>query len=400
MSNALEGVRVLDLANVLAGPFCAYQLALLGAEVVKVEVPGGGDLARQLGADGELNRRHMGASFLAQNAGKKSITVNLKHDAGKAVLRRLVGSADVLVENYRPGVMQRLGLSYESLREINPSLIYCAISGFGQHGPLKDVPAYDQIIQGLAGIMSITGDASSAPLRVGYPIADTLSGITAAFAISSALFRRSRTGEGAFIDVSMLDASLVTMGWVISNYLTAGVEPRPNGNDNFTAAPSGTFKTQDGLLNIAANKQEQFEALALAIGRPDLITDERFAQRENRKRYRAALTQEIELALGSKPATVWEPVLSGIGIPVGIVLSVPQVLASPQIASRELLQSFEEVPGIDGRLTVTRAGFKLSGGQPHASSPPPELGAHTNEILGDCGYSPEDIAALRAAKTI
>jgi crotonobetainyl-CoA:carnitine CoA-transferase CaiB-like acyl-CoA transferase len=296
--------------------------------------------------------------------------------------------------------MQRLGLSYESLREINPSLIYCAISGFGQHGPLKDVPAYDQIIQGLAGIMSITGDANSAPLRVGYPIADTLSGITAAFAISSALFRRSRTGEGAFIDVSMLDASLVTMGWVISNYLTAGVEPRPNGNDNFTAAPSGTFKTQDGLLNIAANKQEQFEALALAIGRPDLITDERFAQRENRKRYRAALTQEIELALGSKPATVWEPVLSGIGIPVGIVLSVPQVLASPQIASRELLQSFEEVPGIDGRLTVTRAGFKLSGGQPHASSPPPELGAHTNEILGDCGYSPEDIAALRAAKTI
>jgi len=400
MSNALEGVRVLDLANVLAGPFCAYQLALLGAEVIKVEMPGSGDLARQLGADAELNRRHMGASFLAQNAGKKSITVNLKNDAGKSVLKRLVTSADVLVENYRPGVMARLGLAYEVLREINPALIYCAISGFGQEGPLKDVPAYDQIIQGLAGIMSITGDAQSAPLRVGYPIADTLSGITAAFAISSALFRRSRTGEGAFIDVAMLDASLVTMGWVISNYLTAGVEPRPNGNDNFTAAPSGTFKTQEGLLNIAANKQEQFEALARAIGRADLISDERFAHRESRKRHRAELTHEIELALGTRPAAVWEPVLSGLHIPVGIVLSVPQVLASPQIASRGLLQSFDEVPGIDKRLTVTRAGFKLSAGQPHASSPPPELGEHTDEVLAACGYSAQDIAALRAANAI
>ena len=261
MSSALAGIRVLDLTNVLAGPFCAYQLALLGADVVKIEVPDGGDLARQLGADPALNARHMGASFLAQNAGKKSVTLNLKKAEGKDVLRRLVESADVLVENFRPGVMARLGLAYEDLAAINPRLVYCAISGFGQDGPMKAAPAYDQIIQGLSGMMSVTGTPESAPLRSGYPVADTLAGMTAAFAISSALVRRNATGEGAFIDVSMLDAALTAMGWAVSNYLIAGVEPQPHGNDNFTAAPSGAFRAKDGLINIAANKQEQFEAL-------------------------------------------------------------------------------------------------------------------------------------------
>ena len=198
MSKALGGIRVLDLTNVLAGPLCAYQLALLGAEVIKVEVPVHGDLARQLGSDAALNSQLMGASFLAQNGGKKSVTVNLKSQEGKSVLRRLVKSADVLVENFRPGVMARLGLGYEDLRECNPSLVYCAITGFGQDGPLRDAPAYDQIIQGLSGMMSVTGDQRSAPLRAGYPVADTISGITAAFAISSALVRRHGTGEGAF----------------------------------------------------------------------------------------------------------------------------------------------------------------------------------------------------------
>ncbi|MEF7612420.1 CoA transferase [Aquincola sp. MAHUQ-54] len=400
MSKALGGIRVLDLTNVLAGPFCAYQLALLGAEVIKVEVPAGGDLARQLGADGSLNKRYMGASFLAQNSGKKSVTVNLKAAEGKAVLKRLVQSADVLVENFRPGVMARLGLSYDTLREVNPGLVYCAITGFGQEGPLRDAPAYDQIIQGLSGMMSITGDAQSAPLRVGYPVADTLSGITAAFAISSALVRRQRSGEGAFIDVSMLDASLVTMGWVVSNYLIAGVEPTPNGNDNFTAAPSGTFRTGDGLLNIAANKQEQFEALAAAIGRPDLVADPRFAQRESRKRHRAELTVEIEAALAARPAAGWVEDFNRIGVPAGQVLTVPQVLASPQIAARQLLKTFDHPNDLDGPITVTRAGFKLSDGDPDATEPPPVLGQHTDEILGSLGYSPVELAGLREVGAI
>src|SRR5919106_3040334 len=234
----LQGVRVLDLTNVLAGPFCCYQLAQLGADVIKVELPRSGDLARQLGADPDLNRRLMGASFLAQNAGKRSMTINLKSPAGKKVFRRLVATADAIVENFRPGVMDRLELGYETLKQVKPDLIYCAVSGFGQDGPLRESPAYDQIVQGLSGVMSVTGDEETAPMRAGYPVADTVGGITAAFAIAAALVRRNRTGEGSLIDVSMLDSAIVSLGWVVSNYLIAGVMPRAIGNENFTAAPS------------------------------------------------------------------------------------------------------------------------------------------------------------------
>jgi crotonobetainyl-CoA:carnitine CoA-transferase CaiB-like acyl-CoA transferase len=397
---ALAGVRVIELTNVLAGPFCAYQLGLLGAEVIKLEPPGTGDLARQLGAAPELNAQLMGASFLAQNGGKKSVTVNLKSEGGKGVLRRLVGSADVLVENFRPGVMARLGVGYEDLRSLNPRLIYCAISGYGQEGPMKDAPAYDQIIQGLSGVMTITGDEKCTPLRVGYPIADTLGGVTAAFAIASALVRRQATGVGAYIDVSMLDCALATMGWVVSNYLIAGHEPAPMGNSNFTAAPSGTFRTGAGLLNIAANKQEHFEALVEAIGRSDLARDSRFAERESRKRHREALTVEIESALRNRGAAEWETIFNRLGIPAGRVLSVPEALGNPQVAQRNLLQTFPDVPGIDRPLTLTCAGFKLTGADPFVSSPPPRLGEHTDEVLSAAGFTGEEIMALRTTKSI
>ena len=400
MTKALAGIRVLDLTNVLAGPFCAYQLGLVGAEVIKVEVPGVGDLARQLGADPELNREKMGASFLAQNGGKKSLTLNLKSEAGKEVLRRLVRSADVLVENFRPGVMGRLGLGYEALRQVNPKLIYCAISGFGQDGPLRHAPAYDQIVQGLSGVMSITGDEASAPLRVGYPVADTIGGITAAFAIASALVRQSRSGEGEFIDVSMLDATIVTMGWIVSNYLIAGKAPVPMGNENFTAAPSGTFRTGDGLLNIAANKQEQFVALAGAIGRPELATDARFAERETRKRNRQQLKVEIEAGLASRPAQEWEGELARLGVPAGRVLTVPQALEHPQVRHRELLAHFAQVPGVGRDISVVRAGFNMTGSPPEVSSPPPQLGEHTDTLLAELGYSPAEIAALHDSEAV
>ncbi|WP_420475354.1 CaiB/BaiF CoA transferase family protein [Noviherbaspirillum sp. ST9] len=395
MTQALHGIRVLDLTNVLAGPFCAYQLALLGADVIKVEMPRDGDLARQLGADPELNAKRMGASFLAQNAGKRSITVDLKSEAGKEVLRRLVESADVLVENFRPGVMARLGLGYEELKKSNRGLVYCAISGFGQDGPLKDAPAYDQIVQGLSGAMSITGSEESAPLRVGYPVADSIGGLTGAFAIASALVKRASTGEGSFIDVAMLDSTIVTMGWVVSNYLVAGQIPQPNGNDNFTAAPSGAFRTKQGLLNIAANKQEQFVALAAAVGRQDLVSDPRFSERESRKRHRAALTEEIEKGLAAKTAEEWEPVLNRAGVPAGRVLSVPQALSHPQVRHRRLLRTFEDVPGVGRPVTLARAGFRIEGAEPDAGIPPPRLGEHTDALLLELGYSSEEIEALK-----
>ncbi|WP_027153047.1 CoA transferase [Mesorhizobium sp. WSM2561] len=381
MTDLLSGIRVLDLTNVLAGPYCAYQLALLGADVIKVEAPQGGDLARQLGGSPELNSTGMGASFLAQNAGKRSVVLDLKKEADRERFLDLVASADALVENFRPGVMDRLGLGYARLKEVRPSLVYCAISGFGQTGPMRDNPAYDQIIQGLSGIMSITGTAQTAPLRVGYPVADTLGGLVGAFAIAAALVKQKTTGEGAFLDVSMLECTLSALGWPVSNYLTAGVEPQPMGNENMTAAPSGTFRTGDGLLNIAANKQEQFVTLCRLVGLPELASDPRFAERETRKRNRIALKALIEGALENNSAAAWEETLNRAGVPAGRVLTIPQVLAEQQVIEREMTARFDGMPKMDRPLTVVRGGFMVDGAAPLPTRPPPALGEHMDEVF-------------------
>ena len=391
-SGPLNGFRVLDLTNVLAGPFCTYQLVLMGAEVIKIESPDGGDLARQLGADLERSRALMGASFLAQNSGKKSVALDLKGERGKAAFRALLQTADVVVENFRPGVMDRLGLGYAALQEIKPDLIYCAISGFGQTGPMSGAPAYDQIIQGLSGAMSITGDVRSAPLRVGYPVADSVGGMTAAFAVAAALAGRERRGKGAFIDVSMLDSMIAAMGWIVSNYLIAKQTPQPMGNENFTAAPSGAFATTHGLLNIAANKQEQFEALARVIGRGDLIDDDRFAEREARKKNRSALTMEIESALAAKPAADWEGELNAAGVPAGRVLTVAQALELDQVKQRRLVQEIG-AGDADETIPVCVGGYQLDGAALTVDSPPPRLGQHTEEILSEIGHLPSAAGA-------
>ncbi|MCB2065187.1 MAG: CoA transferase [Erythrobacter sp.] len=384
----LEGVRVLDLTNILSGPYAAFQLALLGAEVIKVERPDGGDLARKLGADPALNERLMGTSFLAQNAGKKSVTIDLKTTEGRALFRKLVASADVLIENFRPGVMDRLGLGYAELKHDNPRLIYCAVSGFGQEGPLSGNPAYDQIIQGYSGVMSVTGDAATAPLRVGYPLCDTLGGLLAAFAISSALFARESSGEGAFIDVSMLDATISAMGWAVSNYLIANVEAKPIGNQNMTAAPSGAFTAADGQINVAANKQEQFAALCRAMDLPDLLEDPRFAEREARKRHRGELNAVLNAVFLTRTAAEWEDLLNRANVPAGRILTVPQVLAHPQIAERELIQD------IDG-IRVARSGFRFADAQPSAACAPPELGQHNAEVFAGLGLAEAELAQLQ-----
>jgi len=399
-ADLLRGVRVLDLTNVLSGPYATYQMAMLGAEVIKVENPDGGDLARKLGASPALNAQMMGTSFLAQNAGKKSVTIDLKHPDGKALFRELLATADVVVENFRPKVMERLGFGYEAVKAIRPSIVYCSISGFGQDGPMSGNPAYDQIVQGLSGVMSITGDAQSAPLRVGYPLCDTLGGIGAAFAIASALFRRERTGQGCYIDLSMLDATISALGWAVSNYLIAGVEAKPIGNQNMTAAPSGAFRCADGQINIAANKQEQFERLCALIDRPGLAADPRFAEREARKANRAALNAVLDEALSARSAEEWETLLNANGIPAGRILSVPEILAHPQIAARDLVHEIPMgQPGLDS-VQVVRAGFALGDGQPGARSAPPVLGADNEAIFGELGRDGAALEDLRAAGAI
>jgi len=399
-STLLGGVRVLDLTNVLAGPFASYQLALLGADVIKVEAPGTGDLARQLGADPELNAEKMGASFIAQNAGKRSITINLKSAAGKEAFTALVKSADVLVENFRPGVLARLGFSGEQLLALQPTLVYCAVSGFGATGPLKDRPAYDQIIQGLSGMMSATGTDDTGPMRAGYPLADTLGGTAAAFAISAALYHRARTGEGAIIDISMLETAMTSMGWVVSNYLVAGKEPVPMGNENFTAAPSGTFRTRDGLLNIAANEQSQFETLCRLLDAEHLCADPRFSTREPRKRHRSALRDELERALAADTAANWEQRLSAAGVPVGQVLAVPHALGHEQVRHRDLIHRVPFPATGNGQqradVAVIGHGIHVNGGTSAPHHGPPRLGQHTDEVLAEAGFTRSDIARLRA----
>lgn len=392
MTLPLIGIRVLDVTNVLAGPFCSYQLGLLGAEVIKIEQPGSGDLARRLGADPAAVARGMGASFVAVNAGKQSVTLNLKQAAGKQVLKQLAAQSHVLLENFRPGVMKRLGLEYEVLSEINPCLIYCAISGFGQEGPLAMRPAYDQIIQGMSGVMSVTGDGDSAPLRVGYPVCDTVGGLTAAFAICAALIDAEKSGRGRMIDVSMLNATLATMGWVVSNYLNAGAHPVPMGNENFTAAPSAAFATKDGLLNIAANETYQYEILCDLLGRPDLKTDERFCDRHVRKQNRALVNKEIESVLLTRTAADWEVLLSEAGVPAGRVMTVPEILSHAHVQQSRFVTTLD---GEGGVQQITQTGFRLSDQEIAPAGPAPLLSAHTVEWLRKLGYDTQQIEEMR-----
>lgn len=393
----LSGIRVLDMTAVLAGPFTGYQLALLGADVVKVEVPGSGDLARRLGADAEANRRGHGASFVAQNAGKRSITVDLKTEAGREAFTALVAGSDALVENYRPGVLERLGFPWSRLSEINPRLVYCALSGFGQDGPMSGRPAYDQIIQGLSGMMSVTGTEEVNPLRAGYPVADTLGGLAAAFAVSSALVRQVRTGRGAYLDVSMLETAMTAMGWAVSNYLLADRVPTPQGNENITASPSGTFPTAEGDLNVAANEQGQFEALCELLGMPELVEDPRFAERETRKTNREALNAALAPGFATKTAREWEDLLNASHIPAGVVLGVAEALSQEQVVHRGLVHSRPHPTEPGHTVRVIGNGIHADGRPSAPAAGPPALGAHTDEVLREVGLSDERIDGLRRA---
>jgi CoA:oxalate CoA-transferase len=389
----LSNIRVLDLTNVLSGPFATLHLAWLGAEVIKIENPVDGDLARKLGCVNDYNKMLMGTSFLAQNANKKSLTLNLKEPRAKEIFIELVKTADVLVENFRPDVMKRLGLGYETLNEINPKLVYCAISGFGADGPDAKKPAYDQIIQGLSGVMAVNGDETLNPLRAGFPLCDTVGGLNAAFAIMSALYHREISGEGQFIDVALLDSVMPLMGWVAANLLIGGQQPQLLGNENFTAAPSGTFKTKDGYLNIAANKQEQWHAVADIVGLPELKEDERFKERDIRKKNRFLLKPLLESKLIENDTKYWSDVLNKVGVPSGEILSLEDALNAQQIEHRNTFSTVN-VDGIgDIKLFNMTAKFGKSEGT--VETRPPYLSEHTTEILKSLGIEGTEIVELK-----
>ena len=389
----LEGIKVLDLTNVLSGPFTTSHLALLGAEVIKVENPKDGDLARKLGILPDLNQKLMGTSFLAQNCNKLSITLNTKSPEGKDLFRRLVKDAEVVVETFRPGVMDRLGVGYKALAELNSRLIYCAISGFGQTGPDALRPAYDQIIQGLSGEMALNGDQRLHPLRAGFPVCDTVGGLNAAFAIMAALFHRERKGEGQFIDVALLDSIMPLMGWMAANLLIGGEQPVLMGNDNFTAAPSGTFRTQDGHINIAANKQEQWESVCEVLELPELKTDPRFQERDTRKKYRRELTPLLEARLAQQPTGFWVRELNAKDVPSGEILGLEAALRQPQVQHRQVLRKVQ-VEGV-GEVEVfgLTAQFEKTPGT--VDTPPPTLGEHNQLIFGALGLSEAELADLK-----
>jgi formyl-CoA transferase len=309
-----------------------------------------------------------------------------------------VATADVLVENFRPDVMGRLGLGYDVLRQINPRLVYCAISGFGQTGPDAFKPAYDQIIQGLSGEMAVNGDERLTPLRAGFPVCDTVGGLNGAFAIMAALYHRERTGEGQFIDVAMLDSIMPLMGWVAANLLIGKRPPVVMGNDNFTAAPSGTFKTKDGFINIAANKQEQWESVCDVLGLPELKTDPRFQKRDVRKKNRKELTPLLEVKLAERGTREWVDLLNAQDVPSGEILSLEAALDQPQIRHR---QTLKPVP-VEGIGTIPLFGltakFEKTPGE--ITAPPPRLSAHTCEVLGGLGLTQEELAGLRSKGVI
>ena len=394
----LEGIRVLDLTNVLSGPFTTLHLALLGADVVKVENPKDGDLARKLGILPELNKRLMGTSFIAQNCNKKSITLNTKSAEGKAIFLRMAKDADVVVENFRPGVMDRLGIGYPVLAAINPRLVYCAISGFGQTGPDALNPAYDQIIQGLSGEMAVNGDERLSPLRTGFPVCDTVGGLNAAFAVMAALFHRERTGEGQSIDIALLDSIMPLMGWVAANLLIGHQQPVLMGNDNFTAAPSGTFVTLDGHINIAANTQEQWEAVCDVLGVPELKTDPRFQERDTRKQNRRELTPLLEAKLSAKTTDAWVAELNAADVPSGAILGLEQALRQPQVQHRDVLKKVPLAGFGDIEVFGLTALFAKTPGT--VDTPPPMLGEHNGEVYSALGITEAEQVALKSKGVI
>jgi crotonobetainyl-CoA:carnitine CoA-transferase CaiB-like acyl-CoA transferase len=397
MSKPFAGVRILDFTRYLAGPYGTYQLALMGADVIKIESHDGDETRHQLVAS-EWAERKMPPGFLAVNGNKRSITLDLRKPEAIEVVKRLVAKADVVWENFRPGVMEKLGLGYETLAAINPRLIYCAVSGFGHTGPERTTAAFDGKLQAMSGIMSITGEPAGGPMRAGFAICDTIGGITAALAVSSALYQRTHTGRGQFVDVAMLDAALAFLPGPVSEWRTAGIEQKQIGNGSVSRKPTaGRFQAKGSYLVLAVLTEPQFKRLMQTIGRPEALDDPRFKDWTSRTVNLPALREVIEGALASDDAKTWEARLTKADVPCSSIWKIDEIVEHPQLASRDVLQT---VDSKFGPMKLVGAGFKLAHGSPGIDRPPPTLGEHTADVLAEAGYGPADVERLRRDQVI
>jgi len=397
VSKPFAGVKVLDFTRVLAGPYASYQLALLGADVIKVESRDGDDMRFGNRAN-DWEKRGLAAPWIAVNAGKRSITLDLKKPKAIEAIKRLAAKADVVIENFRPGVMTNLGIGYETLRVLNPKLIYCAVSGFGQVGPQAKTAAFDGMIQAMSGLMSITGFENNGPTRVGFAGADVMSGATAALGVASALFQRTHTGKGQLVDVAMIDAVMGYLAQQFTEHLVTGRVHGQSANLSVTRKPTGNlFKTKDGWIVLAVMTDPQFQRLMKEVGRADALTDSRFVDWPTRIENNTALHEIIEESLKQETSTTWVARFAKSDIPAGQVLTIPETVQLDLFQHRTVLQSVDTP---HGPIRVVGSGFRLEHGGGSVERPPATLGEHTDEVLREAGYSPAEVAEMREAEIV
>jgi crotonobetainyl-CoA:carnitine CoA-transferase CaiB-like acyl-CoA transferase len=399
VTRPFEGVTILDFSHVLTGPYASSLFALCGARVIKIEQPGIGDLTRKGSSNPVLAERGLSPGFQAVNVGKEAITIDLKSEEGVAIVKQLAARADVVLENFRPGVLDRLGLGQRQLSAINPALIYCSISGFGQDGPLAQEPAYDGKIQAMSGIMSMTGEIDGSPMRAGFAIADNIAGLNAAFAIAAALHQRGDSGRGQVIDVAMLDSMLSLMAPTVLDYLTTGEAPKRIGNMAISKQPTADlFQTADGHILLAVNTDAQVATLLREIGRDDLADDPRFTDRHARVEHADALVAAVTAGLARATSAEWEARLNKAGAPCGMINTIPDILGHAHVGHRGQMFQIDNadctVQG-EGPAHFVNTGFQFLHGGPTTDRPPPMLGQDTEALLEELGYTPDTIAGLK-----